>query len=296
MSQTESGGGWVALLGDPVAHSGSPAMHNAAFAASGLSLTYLACRVSAEALGDAVRGLHALGAVGANVTIPHKEAALRLAVTASREARATGAANTLVRSDRGWHAETTDVAGFLDPLDVDSVSGGSVVVLGAGGAARAVVYAALTRLNPARLSVVARRPETGKRLIKDLATVARSARLDVHAPDDARAAVRAATLLVNATPVGTADPTATPWIHSGDFHDGQLVYDLVYRPTRTRLLLEAASRGARTLGGGPMLVAQAAASFRLWTGLEMPRAAAEQALRHSLSLLDQADSNSEVAL
>ena len=258
--------GLVVLLGDPVGHSASPAIHNAAFQAQGLDLVYLACCVEAGRLGEAMAGLHALGARGANVTIPHKSAALRHADSASATAQALGAANTLVRTEAGWHAENTDVDGFLEPLEphAEAVKDGEVVVLGAGGAARAVVYGLLTRHAPSRLGVIARRPEQAEALLDDLAPYAggTETRALPEVGDPSSAA-----LLVNTTPLGMGDGR-TPY--DGPIREGQIVYDLVYRPAETPLLRAASASGATTIGGLPMLLGQAAASYRHWTGQQMP--------------------------
>lgn len=272
----------LALVGDPVGHSVSPEIHAAGIATHGLDLAYLAFRVPLKDLAAAVGGLWALGAVGANVTVPHKEAVVALCASASDAVRATGSANTLVRGADGWHAETTDGAGFLAPLDRTAFAGRDVVILGAGGAARAVVHAILTALAPRVVTVTARRPEQAEAVVGALAPWAGAADLQAVAWADAAPAVRAASLVVNTTPVGTGDPDATPWPDAGDFHAGQTVYDLVYRPAETRLLRAARAAGAAVVGGLPMLVAQAAASFRLWTGRDLPTAAARDAALRAL--------------
>ena len=265
--------GLVVLLGDPVEHSLSPRIHNAAFRAQGLNLTYLACRVAADRLGEAVAGLDALGAVGANVTLPHKRGALERAASASPAATATGAANTLVRGETGWHADNTDVAGFLGPLQpvAERLRGETVVVVGAGGAARAVAWAAREHLG-ARVIVAARR-----RAQADALAAAFGA--EALALDAARAPGREAALVVNATPVGMAPhPDATPWTFAPDTRRDQIAYDLVYRPAQTRFLRDARALGLTTIGGLPMLLGQAAAAYALWTGREMPLDAARAAL------------------
>ena len=275
--------GLVVLLGSPVAHSVSPAVHNAAFQDQGADLVYLACDVDRDSLAAAVGGLRALGAVGANVTIPHKTTVLDLADHATDRARSVGAANTLARTGAGWRADNTDVEGFAAPLraHAERLRGRSAVVLGAGGAARAVVYALVRDLGLGRVTVVARRREQADTLVGDL--VGGGAGLRVSTPPDAGSAVRDAALVVNATPLGMGDGR-TPWPDDTDFHDGQIVYDLVYRPARTPFLNAAAERGAATIGGLPMLLAQAAGSYRQWTGLDMPMDVAERAAREALGL------------
>lgn len=272
----------VALLGDPVAHSRSPAIHDAAFRALGLPFVYVACRVARGDLPAAVAGLAALGAAGANVTLPHKEAAAALVDRLTPAATATRAVNTLVPlAGGGWEGDNTDVAGFLDPLAPHraALTGAETVVLGAGGAARAVAYALLTALAPARVTIAARTPARAERLAADLAAFDPGGALAVVPFDEAAPAVRRAALAVNATPVGLPPHTdVTPWPDATDFRPGQLVYDLVYAPGETRLLRDAAARGARTLDGRAMLLAQAAAAFARWTGHAMPLDAARAAL------------------
>jgi shikimate dehydrogenase len=268
----------VLLLGYPVEHSRSPLIHNTAFQAQGVNGVYVAASVPPAALPAAVAGLPALGCFGANVTIPHKHAVLPLMDALSPHAEAVGAVNTIVcRKDEAGapllYGDNTDVPGFLEPLadHAPALGGASMLVFGAGGAARAVVYALLTAFRPERLTLVARRIEAAERLARDLSAYDSRNALRVVSQDEARDAVRSSALLVNATPLGMHPETeGTPWPDRGNFGPSQLVYDLVYNPRRTRLMDDAAERGATVLGGLGMLVSQAAASYVQWTGKPMP--------------------------
>jgi shikimate dehydrogenase len=231
-----------------------------------------------------VDGLEALQLLGANVTVPHKEAVRPLLDDVSERAAAVGAVNTIVRTDAGLRGDNTDVEGFRVPLaerlGVAALEGTGMVVFGAGGAARAVAYALLDRYAPARLTLVARRPEQAEALAADLAGYDPQDALRVSTFDDAGPAVRAARLLVNATPLGMAPETdGTPWPDDTDFGPDHVAYDLVYTPEETRFLRAAAARGATTIGGLDMLVGQAAAAYEQWTGRPMPTAAVYEALR-----------------
>ena len=267
----------IGVLGYPVSHSLSPLIHNTAFRAQGLNNRYIALPVAPADVPQAVAGLKALGFLGSNVTIPHKQAVLPLMDDLSAEAQAVGAVNTIVCRRDGeavtLYGDNTDVAGFLEPLNssADALHGAPMLIFGAGGAARAVAYALLSTFGPERLTLAARTPARAERLAADLAPYDLGGALHVASLAEATSNVRAARLLVNATPVGMhPHAAATPWPASDDFSDGQIVYDLIYKPEQTRLLREADARGARTLGGLDMLILQAAASYIQWTGTAMP--------------------------
>ena len=263
----------MVLLGDPVAHSHSPHLHNAAFHADGLDWAYLACRVLPERIGEAVAGLRALSIAGANVTVPHKEAVLPFLDALSEEAQAAGAVNTIVRGGDRLTGHNTDVEGFLAPLRpyAPRLAGAQMVLLGAGGAARAAAYGLLSAFSPAQLTLAARTPSRAQAVARALAPHDAAGALQVVALEDASPPIREAALVVNATPVGMAALAGeTPWPVFDDFSSGSLIYDLVYTPRPTRLLREAAAAGADVLDGWPMLIHQAAAAYRLWTGQPMP--------------------------
>jgi shikimate dehydrogenase len=272
------------LLGDPVAHSRSPTIHNAAFRAQGLDAVYLAARVEAQGVGAAVAGLRALGALGANVTIPHKTAVIPHLDALTDRARAIGAVNTLVPAPGGrLTGDNTDAPGFLQPLEARgldaALTGAPMLIFGAGGAARAVAYALLTALAPARLTLAVRTPAKAEALAADLAPHDPGAALAVTPMEAAGPALRDARLVVNATPLGMhPKPEGTPWARAGDFGPGHVVYDLVYAPRPTRLVREAAAAGATTLDGLAMLVGQAAVAYHQWTGRPMPLDAVYAAL------------------
>jgi shikimate dehydrogenase len=262
----------LGVLGWPVAHSRSPAMHNAAFAALGMAdWRYQLLPVPPELFEESTRALRGAGFAGANVTIPHKEAALALADDASPVARTIGAANTLTFAPEGGiAAENTDAPGLIAALDLP-VEGLSVLVLGAGGSARAAVWA--LREAGAEVSIWNR-------------TAARASALAKELEVQALAAPGVADVLVNCTSVGlqpSAKETTAPLQELGLLPDqvGEYSYvaDLVYRDTPTPLLAAARAAGARTVDGLDVLVAQGALSFELWTGRPAPLEVMRRAAR-----------------
>jgi shikimate dehydrogenase len=257
----------VLLLGDPVAHSLSPAMHNAAFRALGVDALYEARRVTSAELGGIVQALHREPYLGANVTIPHKEAVLGLVDDYSDVVERTGAANTLVRERDRVRAHNTDVQGFRDALAEAHVepAGRRVLVLGAGGAARAVV-AALADAG-ADVDVSARRDDQARQVARIAGRRGRG-RVWPRALDGYD-------LVVNATPLGLhgEDPLAGVMLPPA-----VRVVDLVPIATTTPLVRRARAAGCAAIDGLPMLLHQAAASFQLWTGRPAPLAVMRSAL------------------
>lgn len=260
------------LLAYPAGHSLSPAMHNAAFAQLGILARYEALEVAPDALAAAVAELRRPEVYGANVTIPHKVAVMSLLDELSEEARRIGAVNTIVNRDGRLTGCNTDAAGFLRALREDGgfePAGVSAVVLGAGGAARAVAYA-LLRAGVSRLALYNRTPSAARALA---ASLEREAKVEVLEPSALPEAVRASQLLVNATSVGMAQPgeaSARSPLEPRLLPREGFVCDLVYRPAQTRLLREAAAAGLRVQNGVPMLVYQGAEAFGHWTGQAAP--------------------------
>jgi shikimate dehydrogenase len=254
----------AAVLGSPIAHSRSPAMLNAAFAATGLDWVFVACDVTEASAADAVRGLRALGVRGASVTMPLKAAMVDLVDEVDPEAAALQSVNCLWWRGESLVGSSTDGAGFVRSLDAEGVApaGLRVVVVGAGAAARAVVHS-LAAAGASEVVVVNRTPAKAEAAAALAGTVGR-----VGVEDD----LRVADLVVNATSVGMAD---TPGAGALPFdavllRAGQVVADLVYHPLRTPLLDAAAAAGARPIGGIGMLVQQAALAFERWTGVPAP--------------------------
>ena len=274
------------VFGYPVEHSLSPAMHNAAFAALHLKCIYVPFSVAPEHLAAALRGLPALGIVGVNLTIPHKEAALPHCDIITAEARDIGAVNTIHVVDGKLLGDNTDGRGFYEPLREMGVSvfGKNAVVIGAGGAARAVVFR-LAR-EGANITLVNRTAERAAKLAADVERAGYKpiTVLPPDAPKELTRTIAAAELLVHTTKVGMNPyPDAMPPIPLEAFHPDLLVYDLIYRPAETRLLQAARERGCRTLNGAKMLVCQGAAAFERWTGQWPPTDVMEQAILEALS-------------
>jgi shikimate dehydrogenase len=274
----------VYLLAYPAAHSLSPAMHNAVFEHLGIEGRYEALEVPPERLPEAVQQLRTRDVYGANVTIPHKLAVMALVDELTDAARTVGAVNTIVNVHGRLTGHNTDASGFLRALVEDahfSPRDKRAVVLGAGGAARAVVYALLTA-GVAGLELYNRTPAKGQALAAAFSSLGPVRVLD---PERLAERVHGADLLVNTTSVGMEhgghDPDVSP-LPTGLLPYQGLVCDIVYRPARTRLLKDAAVAGLATQNGLPMLVYQGAEAFRTWTGHDAPasvmRAAAEEVL------------------
>ncbi len=263
----------VGVMGWPVEHSLSPQMHNAAFAALGYNCCYVPLAVPPDDLPRAVAGLRALGFVGSNVTVPHKQGVWACVDEVSEEAQAVSAVNTLIRRDDRWVGGNSDIGGFLMSLEEEGFNPASkqALVLGAGGAARGIVYA-LARAG-ARVTLLNRTVGRGEALIDEMSKLFPGGALKARpllAAEVARAR-DGAELLVNTTPVGMwPHVEASPWPEGLPFPAHLSVFDLVYNPLRTRLLAQAQAAGAKAVGGLKMLVYQGAISFRWWFGVLPP--------------------------
>ncbi len=259
----------VGIIGDPVRHSLSPLLHNAAFDALGLDWVSVAFPVAAGRVADALAGMRALGVTGLSVTMPHKQDAAALVDECTTVAQRLGAVNCITATDGYLVGDSTDGAGFIDALRRGTgfdPAGRRCVVAGAGGAARAVVMA-LADAGAAEVVVVNRSPAGAAEAAALAGPQGR-----VGSADD----IAGAELVVQATPVGMSgagatgaggSPTPFDPVH---LHRGQLVADLVYHPAVTPVLAAAEARGAQTFGGLGMLVHQAALAIERWTGQAPP--------------------------
>lgn len=253
----------LAVVGHPVAHSRSPDMHNAALEAAGLAgeWRYEALDIAPEQFVPRLTQIAGSGEyAGLNVTVPHKEAALGVAGSATTAAKEIGAANTLVfDADGGIHADNTDAPGLITAID-EPVGGRRALVLGAGGAARAVVWALVRE--GARVSIWARRPERAAALAAELGG-------ENWMPGEQRpASASDFELIVNASAAGLGDGLALPHLPltGADLHSEQTLVDMVYGERPTDLSQAAVAAGARLVDGLEILVRQGALSFRIWTG------------------------------
>jgi shikimate dehydrogenase len=275
--RTHQASNFAGIVGWPLEHTLSPVIQNAAFRNLQIDWIYLAWPVPPESLAAAIAGLRALGAMGVNVTMPHKETVMAHLDEVSGDARAVGAVNTIQLVGDKFVGHNTDVDGFREFLTGDAgvdVAGRRCLVLGAGGAARAVVKA-LDDLGAGEIVVAARHPERGENLL-ELATRGSTT---VVAWPQAQARGQEFEVVINATPVGTGSGDPLP---DTTFHAGQIVVDLVYDPPTTALVDKARSQGAEAWGGLGMLVHQAASSFRIWTGQEPPIETMSAAALHAV--------------
>ena len=260
----------VFLLGWPARHSLSPQIHNAAFREQGLDLVYLVAPTPPEVLLEVVAALGAIGAVGANVTVPHKRAVLPACEVLTAEAELVGAVNTLTWAAEGLIGDNSDALGLVEALtaETDPGPGDRYVLLGTGGAARAAAVA-IGRLD-GEVVVIGRRDESARELaeLAERAGARRVAATTVDDPSGLEAAVTAARTVINATPLGMGGEELPPPFHQ--LNPSQIAYDLVYDPPTTPFLAAAQARGAAAHHGLGMLVGQAAVSYRRWTAQPAP--------------------------
>lgn len=260
------------VIGDPIAHSLSPAMHNAVFRALSLNSVYTAFRVPPKDLPKAVEGMRALGFGGANVTIPHKVAILPLLDRLAEEARLIGAVNT-VKIDGGLEGHNTDGIGALRALREGGADprGKRVLILGSGGAARAIVMALALRGGVASLTILGVVEAEVARLMED---VRKGTGVEVSGglleEGGLREGIEKAEILIHATPVGMHPKVGESLVEKGLLRPGLVVMDIVYNPLETRLLREAKEAGARTISGLEMFLNQGAESLRIWLGIDAP--------------------------
>ncbi len=273
----------VGLIGWPVSHSHSPAMHNAAAQALGLDLVYVALPVAPERVSTAVSGLAALGIRGVNVTVPHKQAVLPLLDELDTAVSLIGAVNTIVvqRETGQLSGHNTDWRGFLADLATHhvDVQGRGCFILGAGGSARAIAYAIATA--GGRVHILARRPSQAEELAHTLGPHFPHEHLSYHALGELPQLVAQwpAPLVINSTPLGMVpNVNGSPWPDNLPFPADGVAYDLVYNPATTRFMHQAQTAGAQAINGLGMLLEQGALAFELWTGQKPDTAVMRAAL------------------
>ncbi len=264
----------LAVIGHPVSHSLSPLMHNAALTQMGLDYIYVALPIAPDQLPEAIAGLGAIGLAGFNITIPYKQTIIPFLSEVSDRARAVGAVNTVWPTPNGWHGTNTDVAGFIAPLAAmgRDWSQTTVVCLGNGGAARAVVVGC-DQLGCRQIQVFGRNLEKLGHFHQSWQASPIATKLSVHPWADLAKAIAQADLIVNTTPIGMPpqinvsplSPSETAAIRSGT-----IVYDLIYVPRPTQFLQQAQRQGAIAINGLEMLVQQGAAALRIWTQADIP--------------------------
>ncbi|MDD5039458.1 MAG: shikimate dehydrogenase [Dehalococcoidales bacterium] len=261
------------IIGDPVEHSMSPVMHNAAFRETDIDYLYVPFRVKKEELGKAIEGMKALNIKGLNVTIPHKVAVLQFLNEVDSLAQKIGAVNTIVNDDGVLTGYNTDATGFLQALVEKEIEpkDKKIVILGAGGASRAVSFILASR--GAHLVILNRLLELD--WAKDLAQrISQNFNHEVEAGELNRAnlakVLSNCDILVNTTSVGMSPRVDETPVDADLLRPGLVVFDIVYNPINTRLLREAGKAGAQAISGVDMLVWQGASAFEKWTGQKAP--------------------------
>ena len=279
---------FIALIGNPVTHSLSPIMQNAALKYLGLDLVYIAIPCKDEDLKLVISSLKKINCKGLNITIPHKEKIFDLCSEVSPIAKKLGAINTLkLNSKQEWSATNTDVEGFIHPLKSLNFSSKQSIVLGSGGAARSVIQG-LINLNFSQITLISRNKHSLDELIKIFGNEIQIKGFH-HSDNQIKDLIETTDLIVNTTPVGMAKAAKNKdFLPFGKtfwkpLNSKTVVYDLIYNPPATPLLELSDKRGCMTINGSKMLIAQGAKSLSFWTnGLEVPFEIMEDAIKNYL--------------
>lgn len=273
----------LGVIGDPIEHSLSPIMHNAAIDQMQIDFAYVPFHIRPEDLRTAIDGFSAIDLRGFSVTIPHKQTIMPLLSEITDGARAIGAVNTVWKSDRGWCGTNTDIVGFVAPIKERDWKSSIALILGNGGAARAVV-AGCHQLGFSEIHVVGRNAEK-------LQEFARSWSIDslsVHTWDQISEILPRADLIVNTTPIGMSphsDQSPLTDKQAELMRSNSVAYDLIYVPNPTKFLQQAQQREAEAIDGLEMLVQQGAAALEIWTGQTVPDAVMRRSLRSHLGFV-----------
>ncbi|MBV5260633.1 shikimate dehydrogenase [Synechococcus moorigangaii CMS01] len=272
----------LGVIGDPVKHSFSPIMHNAAIAELGVDYVYLAFPIAAADLKTALDGFWAIDLQGFSITIPHKQSIMAHLEAIAPEAKLVGAVNTVWRTATGWQGTNTDVAGFVAPLQALERDWSNVtpVILGNGGAARAVVVGC-HQLGCPQIHVLGRDPEKLAQFSESWQNTPLAGKVQTHLWGDRQRLIPQAQLLVNSTPIGMfprvdASPVSDELMAT--LPPGAIAYDLIYTPAPTRFLQQAQAQGAQIIDGSEMLVQQGAIALEKWLGQAVPL----ETMRHAL--------------
>jgi len=269
------------VIGNPIRHSKSPIMMNRAFRETGINGVYTAFHVTSDHIGDFAAGVRAMGIRGVNVTIPHKLDIMSVLDEIDASAQAIGAVNTIVNDAGRLIGYNTDGIGYVRSLKEEAereLAGKRIVVIGAGGAARGIIYA-LASENPARITIANRSLDRAKELADSLQN---KVEIEAISNDELQTACQQADIVINTTSVGMFPHTEETPIDASWLKPGAVVSDLIYNPLKTKFLQQAELRGCRIHGGLGMFIYQGAYAFEYWTGQPAPAAAMRETVLASL--------------
>ncbi len=267
----------VGVIGHPIKHSLSPFMHNTAFELAGLNYIYLSFDVVQSQLKNALKGMIALEIQGFNVTIPFKETIIEFLDEISEEASVVGAVNTVVNENGklfGYNTDTNGVLETLMPLK-ENIRDKEVTVLGAGGAARSVIYVLIRKFNPRKINIVNRTLQRAETLADYFSSKMSNAVFETYEllPPDIVPVLSQSSLIINTTSAGLYPKTDDSPFELGEaFNENQIVFDVIYNPLKTNFLRLAEEKGAKIINGLTMFLEQGARAYELWTGKTMPKA------------------------